>query len=68
MKALIAVIAASLLVGCAARDNDPSRQSVAGAGGSGEVKEVFLSDGTRCAVVIGYYKGAITCDWQGEKR
>lgn len=42
-------------------------QSVAGAGGGGDIQEIYLSDGTRCVVLIGYYKGAISCDWQGPK-
>lgn len=28
------------------------------------VKEIRLSDGTRCAVIDTYSKAAISCDWQ----
>lgn len=32
--------------------------------GSGDVALVHLKDGTRCAVLIGAYKGSIHCDWK----
>lgn len=32
--------------------------------GSGDVQLVTLSDGTKCAVLIGMYKGAISCNWK----
>jgi len=31
--------------------------------GSAGVQEITLPDGTKCAVLIGYYKGAISCGW-----
>ena len=37
---------------------------VSGKDGSGEVKYVVLADGTKCAVLIGYQKGAISCNWK----
>jgi hypothetical protein len=30
----------------------------------GDVMEVTLKDGTRCAVLLGANRGGITCDWQ----
>jgi hypothetical protein len=39
-------------------------RDVSGADGKGEVKLVVLEDGTKCAVLIGYNKGAITCNWK----
>ena len=39
-------------------------KDVSGADGRGEVKLVVLDDGTKCAVLIGYAKGAITCNWK----
>lgn len=30
----------------------------------GEVTEVTLKDGTRCAVLLGYNRGGISCDWE----
>lgn len=37
---------------------------VSGSLGGAEVKIVTLDDGTKCAVLIGYQKGAISCDWK----
>ena len=33
--------------------------------GFGSVTLVKLEDGTKCAVLIGYNKGGIHCDWKG---
>ena len=32
--------------------------------GNAAVQTIQLEDGTRCAVLIGYRKGAISCDWK----
>jgi phosphopantothenate synthetase len=32
-----------------------------------KITEVYLKDGTRCAVLLAHNKGSITCDWNGEK-
>ena len=32
--------------------------------GSAGITEFTLKDGTRCAALIGYYKGALSCDWK----
>lgn len=69
MKMLFVLGVAILATGCARSD----RPADVGPGdgipvtdgmGSLTVKEVTLSDGTRCAVAVGYQKGAITCDWK----
>ena len=33
-------------------------------GARADVRMVTLEDGTRCAVLIGVYKGALSCDWR----
>lgn len=37
-------------------------------GDSANIIEYKLEDGTRCAVLIGYNKGSIDCDWGYGKR
>ena len=32
--------------------------------GAAEIKLVTLSDGTKCATLIGYNKGSIHCNWK----
>jgi len=63
------LLVALVLAGC----GDPAQEMasenrgpsiVSGGGGYGEVKEVRLSDGTRCVVLIGSSKGGISCDWK----
>lgn len=56
-----------LLAGCGSSEFKTNGSTVMGAGGSANVQEVVLSDGTRCAVLVGYQKGAISCDWNGSK-
>jgi hypothetical protein len=63
-RILVAVVVAMVVTGCAAKDD--SAVSTNG-GYSISVKEVTLSDGTRCAVAVGAYKGGIDCDWDGPK-
>jgi hypothetical protein len=62
-RILIAAAVAMALTGCAAKDDG----AVSSGGYSITVKEVTLSDGTRCAVAVGAYKGGIDCDWDGPK-
>jgi hypothetical protein len=71
--------AVTLIVGCmcllvaGCYSNGPSKAkvenngsvSIESMGGSGTVDLVTMRDGTKCAVLIGYYKGAIHCDWRG---
>lgn len=69
MKKFFVVLSlAFLATGCAKSDR-PGDGGVLVTDGMGSitVKEVTLSDGTRCAVAVGYRKGAITCDWSSNK-
>lgn len=57
MRNITLVVILVLLGGCKI-DSDVSDGL-----GSASIKEYSLSDGTKCAVLIGVYKGGITCDW-----
>jgi len=62
MKMLIVVLAISAaLAGCSKGD---TQASVSDGWGEADVKLVTLKDGTRCATLIGAYKGGIHCDWK----
>lgn len=37
---------------------------VSSAQGSAEVKIITLEDNTKCAILVGYNKGAIDCNWK----
>jgi hypothetical protein len=69
MKKLI-VLVALVLAGCG-KPHDPKYHengvTVYDSGGSGSVQEITLTDGTRCAILVGYSKGGIDCDWNGSK-
>lgn len=52
----------ALLAGCA--QQEPTSGVEEGPKHDKYVREVVLSDGTRCAVYSGYKKGGITCDWK----
>ena len=64
----ITLIAASLLTvglgGCAKTEATVDGNLISNGEGSATVTEHTLKDGTRCVVLIGYYKGAISCDWR----
>ena len=32
-------------------------------GGAAGIKEITMPSGRRCVVLVGYYKGALSCDW-----
>jgi hypothetical protein len=69
MKKLI-VLVALVLAGCGAPPNPKhygNGIAVGGEGGSASIQEITLTDGTRCAILVGYEKGAISCDWNGSK-
>ena len=55
-----------LLAGCerATVLKDDGWMIVQDGNGSAGVKEIVLPSGTRCVALIGYYKGAITCDFR----
>lgn len=56
---LIAVVAG----GCEETNtDDPAIKAV-----GWDVTEIDLSDGTKCAVMDGYYSGGITCDWEANR-
>ena len=62
MKVIIVLAAAIMLSSC---DQGPAPiLTVSDGGGSADVKIITLPDGTRCAVLIGYSKAAISCDWK----
>lgn len=61
-------LVALLLVGCDEPGRGPSTTIDAGTSFySGEVKEIRLSDGTVCAVLLGYQRGGIDCNWPSER-
>lgn len=56
MKRIVVILALlALLTGC--------NTDVSSRGNYANVEEYHLPDGTRCAVLIGYQKGGISCDW-----
>jgi hypothetical protein len=61
MKTAIALVLAFLVAGCS--ETSPGAIDVSGSGGFAEVKIVTMQDGTKCAVLSGYKKGGIDCDW-----
>lgn len=62
MKILIGSIVFSALLGViASHILNPSLEK------PNTVREIYLSDGTRCAVMDTYSKSAISCDWQTAK-
>lgn len=42
--------------------------NVATDGYDATVRMVTTTDGTRCAVMVGYGRGGITCDWEGSRK
>ncbi len=50
-----------LLVICGCDDVSTARHAI---GGLSDVKEITLTDGTKCAVYQGTYGGGITCNWK----
>ena len=68
MKKLILLISLLALMSCdnmhtTTTENIRGDIVVGNSWGSGAVTEILLEDGTRCAVLIGGYKGGISCDW-----
>lgn len=60
LSALRVSLLVLLLAGCS--QQEPSVEE--GPKHDKYVREVVLSDGTRCAVYSGYKKGGISCDWK----
>lgn len=52
------------LCGCESKETNNTQLVI----GEGNVKEVNLSDGTKCAVYSKPYGGGITCNWRGENK
>jgi len=61
MKIFLTFVCLVLLCACS---DGLGGQRVSDGWGDGQVKEVMLSDGTKCAVLIGFEKGAIDCNWK----
>ena len=55
-----ALVLALALAGCTSEN----AIEVSSYTGGGEVQLITLKNGTRCAVLIGFQKGAISCDWE----
>lgn len=53
-----------LLAGCGSKPDGVKSHYVSDGNCSGEVKLIVLQDGTKCAVLIGYYKAALHCNWK----
>ena len=70
MRYVIVGLMLMLMVGCTTSqesgvtDEGVNHITVRSGGFDMYVQEVELSDGTRCAVAQGYYKGGITCNWR----
>lgn len=62
MDKCLIVACLMFLAGCS--DQSSGGQAVGSAVVNDVVKEVKLSDGTRCAVFQGVLGGGITCDWK----
>ncbi len=58
------LLVAALVIGTVACGTTPGAIEVSGAFGQAEVTLIHLEDGTRCAVLVGTNKGALSCDWK----
>lgn len=54
----------AVLAGCAKTEATKDGNLISNGAGEATVTDHTLSDGTKCAVLIGYYKGAISCGWK----
>jgi ferric-dicitrate binding protein FerR (iron transport regulator) len=66
MKKGICIVALMLLAACegGVTKTEDGAIAVMTSSAYGEVREIALSDGTNCAVLIGIRLGAISCDWK----
>lgn len=58
-----------LLAGCAQKP-EPTQEGgvrISDGGGAATAYSIQMPDGTRCVALVGYYKGAITCDWNDSR-
>ncbi len=56
MKIAVMAIAVIMFSGCKEELKGPDPRG-------DNITEVYLSDGTRCAVYVGSRKGGMSCDW-----
>lgn len=71
MKNTIGLISLCILVGCDERPptvKGENTVNVATNGYDAAVRIIRTTDGTRCAVMVGYGRGGITCDWEGSRK
>ena len=64
MNKIIIILPILALAACGGnQSSSTSATTVSDGWGSADVTLVTLRDGTRCATLVGAYKGGITCDW-----
>lgn len=69
MKLCFAFCAMCFLAGCGANSTTSKTAgndgdiSISNGDGTATATEIHLKDGTPCAVLVGAYKGAISCGW-----
>ena len=61
---LLMIALVGVLISSCAKSEGEKQAFVYDGFGSGEVHLITLEDGTRCAVLIGFSKGAIDCSWK----
>lgn len=60
----LGVTALIMLLSAACGKQGDTQATISDGADKGDVVLVTLKDGTRCAVLIGLKKGAISCDWK----
>lgn len=63
-KLILLLIIVITISGCGGTPTPGTETQVSNGKGSADIKLVKLSDGTKCAILIGHNKGSITCDWK----
>jgi hypothetical protein len=66
MRIIAAIALIAVLTACG-REVSPKSDGwiyVQDDGGSASIKEITMPSGTRCVVMIGMYKAAMSCDWR----
>lgn len=58
------VLCGILVVLSVAACDRTTTQTVSNGGGAAGIQLVTLEDGTRCAAMVGYQKGGISCNWK----
>jgi len=64
MKILLGIIVISVISGCSSGASVDENGVVSDAGSNASVTLITLKDGTKCAVLVGANKGALSCDWR----